>query len=176
MKRLGAVLLVAAGVGMVVLGLLFLMAAGARPHRYAVAVGLLTLGGALAGVGVRFFKQAEAASPDQLRAELLALARQRGGELGEAELAAAFGARAAGAAAVLATLEQERACRRTLASSRPRWVFDELLPRLMVSRCEYCKAELPLNHELEKCPHCGGTLKTGLERRALDDGSYRMDD
>jgi hypothetical protein len=176
MRRLGAVLLVAAGAGMVVLGLLFLMAAGARPHRYAVAVGLLAIGGALAGVGVRLFKQAEAASPEQLRAEILALAKQRGGELGEADLAAALGQRVDGAPAVMTALEGERACRRTLdASGRPRWVFDELLPRLMVARCEYCQAELPLNHELATCPKCGGTLKTGLERRALD-GAYRMDE
>lgn len=178
MKRLGAVLLVAAGVGLVILGLLFLMAAQSRPARYAVAVGLLTVGGALAGVGVRLFKQAEAASPEQLRAEILALAKQRGGELGEADLQAALGTRAEGAAAVMTALENERACRRILdASSRARWVFDELLPRLMVARCEYCKTEFPLNDEVKTCPQCGGTLKTQLEKRSLgDDGAYRMDE
>jgi hypothetical protein len=162
---------------MVLLGLLFLMAAGGRGYRYAVAVGLLTVGGALAGFGVRLFKQAEAASPEQLRAEILALARQRGGELGEADLQASLGTRAAGAAAVLTALEGARACRRLLdTSGRPRWVFDELLPRLMVARCEYCKAEFPLNDEVKECPQCGGTLKTQLERRALGDGAYRMDE
>jgi len=178
MKRLGAVLLTAAGVGLVVLGLLFLMAASGRASRYGVAVGLLTVGGALAGVGVRLFKQAEASSPEQLRAEILALAKQRGGELGEADLGATLGPRAAGAAAVMAALEGERACRRLLdASGRPRWIFDELLPRLMVARCEYCKAEFPLNEDVKACPQCGGTLKTLLERRALgDEGAYRMDE
>jgi predicted RNA-binding Zn-ribbon protein involved in translation (DUF1610 family) len=178
MKRLLGVLLVAAGVGLVVVGLLFLMAARGSGQRYAVAVVCLAVGGALAGSGVRLFKQAQAASPEQLRAELLALAAKGGGEISQAEIEGALGSRAAAAGAVLAALEAEGRCQRHAREGTSYFVFKELQPRLVVVRCEYCKAELSISEQATNtsCPHCGGTLKTQVESRSLSGGEYRMDE
>jgi hypothetical protein len=175
-KRLGSVVFVLLGVGLVLLGLLFLMAAGGRPARYAVAVVCLALGGALAGVGVRLFKTAEAASPEQLRAEILALARQRNGELSEGDVLAALGRRATGAAAVLAALEAEHRCERRLKEGATYFTFPELQVRMVVRRCEYCKTEVSIAADATTCPTCGGTLKTQVERKALSGDAYSMDE
>jgi Zn finger protein HypA/HybF involved in hydrogenase expression len=177
MRQLGSVLFVLLGVGLVLLGLLFLMAAGGRPYRYGVAVVCLALGGALAGLGVRLFKQAQAASPEQLRAEILALARARSGEVSEADLAAALGTRAERARPVLAALEGERRCQRHAREGATYYVFPELQPRLVVRRCEYCQAEVSIAEEATTCPRCGGTIKTQVERKSLSGGdAYSMDE
>jgi hypothetical protein len=178
MKRLGGILLVVLGVGLVLLGLLFLMAAGGRSYRYLIAVVSLALGGALAGLGVRLFKRADAASPQQLRAEILALAEKHNGEISEADVEAALGRRARGAGAVLAALEGEQACERHFRDGRHYFVFQGLQPRLTVRRCEFCNTELPLQQELTECPNCGGTIKTQVERRSVSGGEelYSMDE
>lgn len=178
MKRLAGVGAVIVGLGLVSLGLLFMMGAAGRGSRYAIAVIGLALGGVLAGVGVRLFKQAEAASPEQLRAEILALAKQRSGEVSEADVEAALGRRAVGAAAVLAALEGDGRCSRHRSKDGAEYfVFAELQPRMVVKRCEFCKAELPLGQELTQCPHCGGTFKTDVETRSMaGEDAYGMDE
>ena len=177
MKRIFAVLLTVVGISLVLLGLLFMLGAAGRIYRYVVAVVCLALGGALAGLGVRFFKQAEAASPEQLRAELLKLARRRNGEISEADVAAALGRRAPAAETELAAMVEQGLCRRRHAEGAVYYLFEELQPRLVVRRCEFCKAELPLESEITECPNCGGTIKTQVESRSLSGGDhYSMDD
>jgi len=177
MKRVLGILLVLCGVSFVLLGLLFIVGAAGRTGRFVAAVVLLALGGAAAGVGVRLYKEAAADSPEQLRAEILDLARRRNGELAEADVAATLGRRAAGADAVLAAMVSEGICERRLAGGASYYLFSELQPRLLVRRCEFCQAELPLQQELTTCPGCGGTIKTQVESRSLAGGDhYRMDE
>lgn len=177
MKRLAAVLLCVLGIGLVLLGLLFLLGAGGRGYRYVIAVVCLAMGGGLAGLGVRLFKQADAASPEQLRAEILELARRKSGEISEDEVLASLGRRAAGAPAVLAAMVTEGLCERRTVRGAAYYLFPELQPRLLVRRCEYCNAELPLAGEVAECPNCGGTVKTQVESRSLAGGEvYSMDE
>ena len=166
------------GVGLASLGLLFLLGAAGRGSRYAIAVLGLALGGMVAGLGVRLFKQGEASSPEQLRAEIWALAAKRSGEISEADVEAALGRRAAGAGAVLAALEGDGRCRRGRSRDGAEYfIFPELQPRLMVKRCQFCKEELPLQQSLTQCPNCGGTFKTDLESRSLSgEDIYNMDE
>lgn len=176
MKRPLAVVLGAGGVLLLGLGLLFLLGSAGRPSRLAVAAVGLTVGGVLAGAGARLWLLADAASPEQLRAELLALARTRDGELSEADVEAGLGRRASGARPVLEELLSAGRVRRESREGRAVWVFPELQPRLLVLRCEYCGAELSITAAEDKCPRCGGTVERRVEARALPDGSYRMDE
>jgi predicted RNA-binding Zn-ribbon protein involved in translation (DUF1610 family) len=176
MKRLGAVVLVLLGTGLMLLGLLFLMGAAGRGHRYAVAAAGLGGGAVLVGAGVRLFKSAEAASPEQLRAEILELARRRSGELAWSDVEAALGRRAEGARRALAALEEEGLCRRQDKAGASFWVFEDLQPRLLVVRCQFCQAELSPGAAAKQCPNCGGTLETRVERRSFSDGDYKMDE
>lgn len=175
-KRLGGVVLVLLGIGAIAVGLLFLLGAAGKTSRYAVAVISLALGAVLAGVGIRLFKVAAAASPEQLRAELLALAGRHGGELSPAQLAAALGQRAALAAPVLATLEAEGLCQREARGAGFAHIFPGLQARLVVRRCAFCDAEVSISETATECPRCGGLLSSGTAARPDAADAYRMDD
>lgn len=177
MRRIGAVALVVLGVAGISLGLLFLMGAAGKGSRVVVAVLGLALGGASTGLGVRLWKAARAWSPEQLRAEVLALARSHDGALSAGELEAALGARYTAALPVLDTLERQGLLARERRDGVPYLVFPELMPRLLVRRCTYCKAELPLSSgDPTHCPNCGGTVQTRRERREAGSDLYGLDE
>lgn len=175
MKTLGALALTLAGAAFFLLGLLFVVAGG-QVHRYFVGAVGLAAGAVLLGLGIRLFKQAEASSPDQVLAELLDLARRRNGELSEDEVFATLGSRAEVGRAVLARLVSARRCEARAADGGTFYVFKSLQPRLFVTRCEYCAAEVSIASEARKCPRCGGSLKTQVEARSVSGAEYRMDE
>ncbi len=177
MKRLGAVVLILLGVGLIGLGLLFAMAAGGGSHRLLIGVAALASGAVASGIGLRLYKQADAASPAQLRAEILELARRRNGEISQTDVQALLGRRSAGAAEVLAELVADKQCSRSVKDGTDYYLFADLQPRVMIRRCEFCRAQLPLSEELLSCPECGGTFDLKVERRSLSqDDAYSMDE
>jgi hypothetical protein len=176
-KRLVSVALVVLGVGLVLFGLLFLLGAAGRIHRYVVAAASMALGALLIGLGIRFFRQADKVLPEQLRAEIFALAGRLNGEISEDDLHAALGRRLPQAREEILHLCRQGDCRQQRKGGDLYYVFEGLMPRLTIRRCEYCDAEIPLNQELSTCPKCGGTIKTGVERVSLSKGdAYSMDE
>lgn len=177
MKRLGAVILVLVGIGLIGLGLLFLIGAGGKPYRYAIGAAGLALGAVAVGFGVRLFKQANQLLPDYIRAEILVLAERHNGEISEPDLMAALGARWPNALEPLSQLLSQAVCRKRVVDGADYYVFEDLQPRLTVRRCEFCDAEIPLDDTLTSCPNCGGTIKTAVEKVSLSkDESYSMDE
>jgi hypothetical protein len=177
MRRLFAGVTVASGVMLVGLGLLFVVGAAGQARRLVIGAVLLGLGALVAGVGVRTYKREEAASPEQLRAELLELARRRSGEISETDVAAALGRRAEAALAELRRMVTNGECRRSAVDGTDYYTFPDLQPRLAVRRCQFCSAELPLAEELASCPSCGGLIKTEVRRVARSgDDAYGMDE
>ena len=176
MKRIAAVLLVLIGVGAIGLGLLFLVGAGSVLRRYLVAVTALGLGAGAVGVGVRLWRSADAASPAMVRAELYALAKRHNGELSPGDVAAFFGERASVAVELARQLVREGLWQQREHEGASFFVVPEVQARMSVSRCEFCKAELPLSHTATECPRCGGTIRTRVERVALTDAPYGRDE
>lgn len=177
MKRLGAVILAVLGVGLVLLGLLFLLGAAGMTRRYLVAAVSLAAGAVLAGLGIRFFRQADRITPAYLRAEILDMARRHNGEVSEADLRAGLGRRFPRAEKVIVRMRNEGLCQQRRRGVELYYVFADMLPRLTVRRCAYCGAELPLDLELSSCPNCGGSIKTGVESLSLSkEGHYSMDE
>jgi hypothetical protein len=176
MKRLFASVAILIGVGLVALGLLFLLASGRSPYRLPIAIGLMLTGAAAIGLALRSLQRARAEDPEQLRAEILALAQRQDGETSFAELQAALGPRFIRAQSVLAELTSAGTCIAERKLGTTYYRFPELLPRLHVRRCEYCQAELSLGEALSKCPQCGGTVKTQVEQRTLESKMYGMDE
>ena len=177
MKRVLAAAAVALGAVLILLGLLFLVGSAGQARRLAVAVISLASGAVLTGVGVRTFKRAEALLPEVLRADILALARERNGEVAESELAARLGDRFAAARPVLDILATEGLCSCRSVGGSTHFVFPSLQPRLTTLRCEYCGAELPISESVRSCPSCGGTVATRVVRRSMAAGEvFGMDD
>jgi hypothetical protein len=177
MKQIAAVLLVIAGVGGIALGLLFAIGADGQLHRYAIAAGALALGAVCIGLGVRWVRQAERRRPESIRAEILGLARRRSGELSETDLMAALGSRWPLALALLEQLLAQGVCVKRVVGDADYYVFEDLLPRLAVRRCEFCGSGLPLDEALASCPNCGGSVQLGVQRVSLSKGdAYHMDE
>jgi hypothetical protein len=177
MKRLGALVLIALGAGLILLGLLFAIGMAGELRRLAIAGVALAAGALAAGYGLRRYRQADAESPEQLRAEILALARVEDGEIAVAEVEAKLGRRAPLAAAILAELERQGRCQPGSRDGASYYVFPELQPRLMIRRCEYCSFELPLSKQLSECPRCGGSLVHRIQRQSSSKGAaYGMDE
>ena len=172
MKRATGVLLTAAGVMLILLGLLFLIGAGGQARRVVIGAAGLGLGGITAGYGLRRYRLADAESPEQLRAEVMALAASRSGEISEDDIRARLGRRFAHARPVLDRLVQEGRSQRRVDNGALFYVFEELQPRLAHLVCEYCDAELPISAETSTCPSCGGTIKTQVARHAISGDDY----
>ena len=176
MKKALGILLTIVGIALGLVGLLFIVGSAGRGYRLAAAAVMLALGAVAIGLGIRLIKQADAASPERLRGELLALAKREDGELAEAEIAAALGDHAARVDEQLLAMTREGICQRRQSGGSTYYVFPELQPRLVVRRCEFCQAELPLDRDVNECPRCGGTVDTRRETRALSgDDVYSMD-
>lgn len=177
MRRLFAGGLVAAGGILVALGLLFVIGSGGQARRVAIGVVLLVIGAVVAGVGVRMHRQEEAMRPEQLRAEILELARRRSGEISETDIEAALGRRASSAETVLRTMVADGECQRSSVEGITYYTFPDLQPRLAVRRCQFCSAELPLSRDLATCPSCGGLIRTEVRRVAASrEDEYSMDE
>ncbi len=177
MKRAGAIFLIVFGVLLVLFGLLFIMGSAGRVYRFVIAAVSLALGGVLAGMGIRFFKQADMLLPEQLRAEIMQLAKERNGEVSEADIRAALGRRFPHADKVLGEMRVMNLCRLQKREGEIYYVFPDIMPRLTIRRCQYCGAELPLDEQLDACPNCGGSIKTNVEKLSLSkEEFYNMDE
>lgn len=177
MKLIGGVVTIGVGGLAVLLGLLFLIGSAGELHRIAVGAVGLGVGGALIALGARLQRRAAAAMPDQVEADVLAIAAARSGEVSAAELDLALGWRAPLAAAVLERLIGADRCEQKRVAGALYYVFGELQPRLVVRRCGYCKVEVPMDEEATTCPQCGGAVERGVERVALAESAdlYGMD-
>jgi hypothetical protein len=177
MKRVVGAVAVSFGVIFLLIGLLFLVGSAGQARRLAVAAIALAGGAVLTGQGIRSFKRAEAESPEQLRAEILSLARERNGEVAESEVAARLGDRFAAARAVIDGMATAGELDRRSTAGVSFLIFPALQPRLMTRKCEYCGAELPISKEVTTCPSCGGTVTERVVRRSMAAGeSFAMDD
>jgi predicted RNA-binding Zn-ribbon protein involved in translation (DUF1610 family) len=172
MKRFSGAAMTGAGVLLILLGLLFLVGAGGQTRRVVIGLVGLALGGVMAGSGVRLFKLADAESPEQLRAEILDLARRRNGEVAEDDLAAALGRRLDAARRVLDDLVRDGTCQQRNQGGSIFYIFKDLQPRLAHLVCDYCGAELPISADTDQCPSCGGTIKTRVARHGLSGDDY----
>ena len=170
-------MLVVFGVLLILLGLLFIMGSAGRAYRFVIAAVSLTLGAVMAGLGIRFFKQADLVLPEQLRAEIMQLARERNGEVSEADIRAQLGRRFPHADKVLADMRLENLCQLQKRAGEIYYVFPDIQPRLTIRRCQYCDAELPLDQQLDSCPNCGGSIETDVEQLSLSKKEfYSMDE
>ena len=172
MKRLAAVACIVTGVLAAVLGLLFLVGFGGHLSRLAVAGAGLVSGAALIGLGVRWWKQAQAQSPEQLRKDILALAGRKGGSITEADVVAAMPDRAERAVQTLAEMVRGGFCVRRLVSGTTRYEFAELQASILIRKCSHCGWEAPLSSQVTACERCGAPI---VSARGADDGGISLD-
>ena len=177
MNRTLSVLLVLFGLGLVALGLLFFIGSGGKTYRFAIGAVALALGAVAIGYGMRLFKDANKLLPSYIIAEILDLARKKNGEISEPDLMAMLGSRWSHARQALQEMLSTAVCKKRLKRDVIYYIFEGMLPRLTIRRCEFCGAELPLDDNITSCPNCGGTIKTKVESLSLDQSDvFSMDE
>jgi hypothetical protein len=177
MRRAAALFSILIAVFMILLGLLFLAGSAGQLRRVVIGVAGLGLGGVLAGTGVATLKRLEKESPEYIRAEVMALAKRRNGEISHEDLAATLGRRLAFSEPVMAALLTEGVCTRQAAEGSIFYTFPELQPRLMILRCAYCSTEFELVKGLDKCPNCAGPIEAKVASVSLSEGEvFHMDE
>lgn len=176
-RRLVGAALTLVGVALVLVGLLFLVGSAGQGRRLAVAAVSLALGAVSTGLGLRAFRRAASLDPERLETEVLSLARRGNGEVAEAEVQAILGDRLDAARPVLDRLLAAGTCRRQVKDGTAYLLFPALQPRLLLRRCEYCGAELPVVDQVTRCPSCGGAVKVEVVQRSLVAGeTFAMDE
>ena len=172
MKRLAAIAVVCLGVVLASFGLLFLVGSAGQMRRLIISAAISVVGAILIGLGVRWVRRARQDSPETIRAEILAFARRKNGEVTDLDLEALLGERWIAHHPVLQALKTEGACREHVRGNTIHYVFADLQPRLAVRKCEFCNAEIPLDNDLISCPQCGGSIKTGVQRMSVADEQF----
>lgn len=157
----------------VLLGLLFLLAASSGAvHRLWVGLIAIALGGLAGWYARRLWRRGQSLSPNILRHDILALAQRHSGEFSHSELGAQFAERVDAAHALLMVMTEAGDCRVVDKQGVPHYLFEALLPRIALRRCQFCQAELPLDSTLSACPQCGGTIQSGAVRVSTADADF----
>lgn len=159
MKRIAAIFAVLVSIPLLTAGVLFLIAAMARPQRILVAGVLLAAGGlALLWAIVTLRRQAQI-SPEGLAAGAVSLARSLGGEITVAQMQAEYHISASQAVAALEKLTAAGQAQVEEREGRRVYVLPGLQPSKVTRRCPYCGSSFPIREALRECPNCGASLE-----------------
>ncbi len=159
MRKVLAVLALLASIALLSLGLLFLIAAMAKPERLLVAAALLVAGALPLLWGLRTWRRQAEIAPEALATGTVALAKRLGGEVTVAQVQVEFHIPASQALAVLERLRGAGQAQAEERSGRVVYVLPGLQASLVTRRCPYCGAIFPVREALRKCPNCGATLE-----------------
>ena len=163
MKRTWAVVAILASLPLLVLGVVFLIAAVANPSRILVAIVLLAFGGALLLWGLLSLRRISETSPEELSVGIVDLARRLDGEVTVAQVQAEFKVPQRLAVSVLEQLCARGDCQREARSGYEAYVFKGVMPARAIKRCPYCGSEFAVRSAFRECPNCGGQLEITKE-------------
>ena len=159
MKRLFAILSVLLSIPLYTFGVLFLIAATAKPSRALVGLALAAVATFLLVMGLRRLRRLAEITPDALRTGAINLAQRLGGEVTVAQLRAEYRISNDLATKTLEQLVNEGSCQREEREDRVVYVVTGLKPAMVEKVCPYCGTKLPVRSDLRKCPNCGANLE-----------------
>ena len=159
MKKLLPFAAIAVAIVLIIVGLIFLIAANNNPSRFLTAVALLAVGSGLTWVSIRRLRRIQDLAPRNLDTSIVDLARRLGGEASVAQVRAEFRIDQ-----TLATEALERLRDQGIAQIEPRgagivYLFKGVIPARAIRKCPYCGSEFPVRQAMHSCPNCGGNLE-----------------
>jgi hypothetical protein len=159
MNKAGATLVVVASIPLLILGVIFLIAAVNTPSRILVAAVFLLAGGSLLVWGALRLRRLGEISHDALVIGIVDLARRLDGEVTLAQVQAEFGIPQALAYGTLEKMRGQGDCERERRGDYDVYVFKSVLPAKAIKRCPYCGSEFAVRSAMRECPNCGGPLE-----------------
>jgi hypothetical protein len=159
MGKSGAILAVVSSIPLLILGVIFLVAAVALPSRIFVAGAFLLFGGLLLAWGALRLRRLAEISPGALATGIVDLARRLGGEVTVAQAQAEFNIPQDLALSVLERMRGQGECQRDQRSDHDVYIFKSVMPAKAMKRCPYCGSEYAVRSAMRECPNCGGALE-----------------
>jgi len=159
MKKSGAIIAVIASVPLLMLGIVFLIAAMTNPGRLLVAAAFLVLGGGLLIWGALTLRRLAEISPEALATGIVDLARRLGGEVTVAQVQAEFRIPQHMALGTLEKLRGHGDTQRERRGDHWVYIFRSVMPAKAIKRCPYCGSEFAIKSAMRECPNCGGALE-----------------
>lgn len=157
MKRIGAILAIVVGVLVLILGLIFLIAAIANPQRLLNALAMILVSLPLIVFGILVLVREKQLSADTLDDSIVELARHSNAEVTVDQVVAELGVPDRAARNALDLLERRRQAQGEWREDRRVYLFPGLQESKVVRRCAHCHSIFSVAQPLYKCPNCGGT-------------------
>ncbi len=163
MKRALAIVAIIISIPLLMLGLLFLLAAGdssgSTAARLLAAAAFMALGLLPLAWGLVALRRLAATSPEALATGAVALARRLGGEVTTAQVQAEFHIPEALAHDTLDKLCAAGQAEAEVREGRTVYVIRGLQQSLVVRHCPYCGSRFPAREARSQCPNCGASLE-----------------
>jgi hypothetical protein len=159
MTKFWATVAIVASIPLLILGIIFLIAAANGPGRFLVAVVFLGLGGVLLAVGALRLRRLAEIDPETLGTGIVDLARRLDGEVTVAQVQSEF---SISREMALGALERTRArggVQRERRGDHDVYLFKSVMPAKAVKRCPYCGTEYPIKSPVRQCTNCGATVE-----------------
>lgn len=163
MRKALAIIALVVSVPLLALGLLFLIAAAARPERILTAAASIVVGALPLAWGIITLRRLAETSPEALATGTIDLARRLGGEVTVAQVQAEFHIPAALAQETLDKLAAAGQAQPEVRRAGTVYVVRGLQPSLVTKRCPYCGSTFPVREARSQCPNCGASLEMGKQ-------------
>jgi hypothetical protein len=159
MNRTWPTIAVIASVPLLVLGIVFLIAAMTNPGRIFVALAFLVFGGALLIGGALSLRRAAEISPEALATGIVDLARRLDGEVTVAQVQSEFRIPQGMALGALERLRGRGDAQRERRGDHWVYTFKSVMPAKAIKRCPYCGTEYSIKSAIRECSNCGAAVE-----------------
>ena len=159
MKKTLATIAILMSIPLLVLGVIFLIAATTSAGRLPVAAVFLVIGGGFLAWGALTLRRLAEISPEALSTDIVDLARRLGGEVTVAQVQSEFRVSNNLALSVLEKMRGQGQGQREQRTDHDVYVFKSVMPAKAIKRCPYCGSEFAVKSAMRDCPNCGGALE-----------------
>jgi hypothetical protein len=159
MNRTWPTIAVIISVPLLVLGVVFLIAAMTNPGRFLVALVFLAFGGLLLIAGALSLRRAAEISPEALATGIVDLARRLDGEATVAQVQSEFRIPQSMALDALEKLRGRGEAQRERRGEHWAYIFKSVMPAKAIKRCPYCGTEYSIKSPVRDCDNCGATVE-----------------
>jgi hypothetical protein len=159
MNRTWPIIAVIISVPLLVLGVVFLIAAMTNPGRILVALAFLVFGGALLIAGAMSLRRAAEISPEALATGIVDLARRLDGEATVAQVQSEFRIPQSMALGALEKLRGGGDAQRERRGDHWVYIFKSVMPAKAIKRCPYCGTEYSIKSAIRECTNCGASVE-----------------
>jgi len=175
MKKILGSLAIIFSILLIILGILFLIASGKGVNRFVIGLVMLVIAFFVFIVGMKLIKGVPVVlSPENLRFEIINLAKKFNGEIFLSQLYSMFG-KDSNFLLIIDQLVSEGVAEEILKDGGKVYLFKDFQSTMLIKKCPYCGNDYPVRDDVEVCPTCGGDLKM-LKNKVQSNDNFSLDE